>query len=334
MGTSSYSLITTRREFVQPPTTIRALGDAIESGTPATAARPHPLARRTALERAILQTVAYADIFEYPLTADEIHRYLIGMPAGRGTVRGLLSNNLPNGLTRSGKFFTLTGREHTVETRKSRMTDATSYWRKAVHYGHRMSHLPFVRMVAVTGALAMDNNADGDIDYLVVTEPGRLWLCRALIVGLVRIAALSGTELCPNYFLSERALVLDERNLFTAHEVTQMVPLSGLNTYQTLRSLNRWTDRFLPNAIGTPRRISTIEPSTRRASKLFERTLRSRMCGPLERWEMNRKVRKLGNRGDGHAEAAFGPDWCKGHFGDHGQATLARYAERLKVLDG
>ena len=48
---------------------------------------------------------------------------------------------------------------------------------------------------------------------------------------------------------------------------------------------------------------------------------------------MNRKIRKLGTRGNGHAEAAFGPDWCKGHFGDHGQATLARYAERLRALD-
>jgi hypothetical protein len=196
-----------------------------------------------------------------------------------------------------------------------------------------MSHLPFVRMVAVTGALAMDNMADGDIDYLVITEPGRLWLCRALIVGLVRLAALRGTELCPNYFLSERALELTERNLFTAHEVTQMVPLAGLPTYQRMRELNRWTDSYLPNAAGAPRRVAAIEPGPRPTHRIVERTLRSRVCSPLERWEMARKVRKLGMRGNGHAEAAFGPDWCKGHFGDHGQATLARYAERLEALE-
>ena len=32
------------------------------------------------------------------------------------------------------------------------------------------------------------------------------------------------------------------------------------------------------------------------------------------------------------AEAAFGPDWCKGHFGDHGQLTLTRYDDRLQAL--
>jgi hypothetical protein len=316
---------------VQPPTTIRALGDARRSGIPATA-RPQPAGDRAGLARAIVQTVAYADIFDYPLTADEIHRYLIGLQAGRGTVRGLLSTALPGGLARTGRYFTLAGREHTVETRKLRMASAADYWRRAVHYGRRMSHLPFVRMVAVTGALAMDNNADGDIDYLVITEPGRLWLCRALIVGLVRIAALSGTELCPNYFLTERALVLEERNLFTAHEVTQMVPIAGLATYHQLRELNRWTDRFLPNASAAPRRLATFEPSRAGTRRLVESTLRSGLCTPLERWEMNRKLRKLSNRGNGHAEAAFGPDWCKGHFGDHGLATLARYAERLQTL--
>jgi hypothetical protein len=290
-------------------------------------------ADRAALERAIVQTVAYADVFEYPLSADEIHRYLIGVQTSRGAVRTLLSNNLPQNLAHAGRYFTLPGREAAVETRKQRMANAVDYWRRAVHYGRRMSHLPFVRMVAVTGALAMDNNADGDIDYLVITEPGRLWLCRALIVGLVRLAAVKGTELCPNYFLSERALVLEERNLFTAHEVTQMVPLAGMATYQQLRDLNRWTDAYLPNASAAPKRMSATEPGRRRTRSVLEHTLRSRVCSPLERWEMSRKVRKLGSRGDGHAEAAFGPDWCKGHFGDHGQATLARYADRLKALE-
>jgi hypothetical protein len=201
-----------------------------------------------------------------------------------------------------------------------------------VRYGHTISQLPFVRMVAVTGALAMDNMADGDIDYLVITEPGRLWLCRALIVGLVRVAAIKGTELCPNYFLSEHALVLSERNLFTAHEVAQMVPVAGIETYERMRDLNRWTDTYLPNAGGAPRLIASIEPSERRTRRIVERTLRSRICGPVERWEMARKMKKLGTRSNGHVEAAFGPDWCKGHFGDHGQATLARYAERLRAL--
>jgi hypothetical protein len=303
----------------------------MSSGTLAPAVmRTEP--RRAALDRAIVQAVAYADVFDYPLTADEIHRYLIGIQASRGDIRNALGNGRPKEVSRNGRYFTLVGRESAIETRRARATSAAEYWQRAVRYGRAMSNLPFVRMVAVTGALAMDNVADGDIDYLVITEPGRLWLCRALIVGLVRVAALKGTELCPNYFLSERAMVLTERNLFTAHEVAQMVPLAGLATYQQLRELNRWTETYLPNAGGAPRRVASVEPQRRRARRIVERTLRSRLCTPLEQWEMARKVRKLGLRSNGHQEAAFGPDWCKGHFGDHGLLTLSRYEDRLRAL--
>jgi hypothetical protein len=290
---------------------------------------------RVALERAIVQAVAYADVFDYPLTVDEIHRYLIGVPASRGAVRAALSTArlVPEVLSRSGRYFTLVGRESAVDTRRGRAAPAAEYWRRAVRYGHQIGSLPFVRMVAVTGALAMDNVADGDIDYLVITEPGRLWLCRALVVGLVRTAALRGTTLCPNYFLSEQALVLSERNLFTAHEVAQMVPLSGIETYQRLRSLNHWTTTYLPNAGGPPRRLAPVDLRPRRTRRIVEGTLRSRVCSPFERWEMARKMRKLGQRGNGHAEAAFGPDWCKGHFGDHGQLTLERYDQRIQAIE-
>jgi len=290
-------------------------------------------ARGVSLEQAIVQTVAYADVFDYPLTGDEIHRYLIGVPTSRGTLRGVLSNgHLHPTLSRSGRYFTLAGREAAVDTRRERGSVSAELWRRAVQYGRTIGDLPFVKMVAVTGALAMDNVADGDIDYLIVTEPERLWVCRVLVVGVVKWAARRGVTLCPNYFLSERALELEERNLFTAHEVTQMVPLVGLPTYERLRQLNRWTESYLPNAAGPPRRIGQVSPHWRRVRGAAEQVLRTPVGGKLERWEMERKVRKLGAQSVDHAEAAFDVDWCKGHFGDHGQYTLERFAQRMDAL--
>jgi len=306
----------------------------VSGGTVATAPAPRSARGALSLDDAILQTVAYADVFDYPLTGDEIHRYLIGLPTSRGTLRSLLGNGhlVPNLLSHSGRYFTLVGRETTIDTRKSRAAVSSDLWRKAVHYGRIIGNLPFVRMVAVTGALAMDNVADGDVDYLIVTEAERLWVCRALVVGIVKVAARRGVTLCPNYFLSERALVLEERNLFTAHEVAQMVPLTGLDTYERLRQLNRWTETFLPNASGPPRRIAPATPHWRRTRRTAERVLRTSLGGRLEHWEMQRKVRKLGAQSVDHAEAAFDVDWCKGHFGDHGQYTLERFAKRMDAL--
>ncbi len=307
----------------------------MSGGTVATSPAPRSGRAIPALQQAIVQTVAYADVFDYPLTADELQRYLIGVNASRAAVRSALANGhlVPGLVCHNGRYFTLAGREAAIEIRRARAAISAELWRRAIRYGRLIGNLPFVRMVAVTGALAMDNVADGDIDYLIVTEPERLWLCRALVVGVVKVAARRGVTLCPNYFLSERALVLVERNLFTAHEVAQMVPLMGLDTYERLRALNRWTESFLPNAGGSPRRIAPATPRGRRTRALAERALRSRLGGHLEQWEMGRKVRKLALRSTEHAEAAFDVDWCKGHFGDHGHSTLQRFAERMEALE-
>src|SRR5450759_3728460 len=84
---------------------------------------------RAPIERAIVKAVAYADVFDYPLTVDEIHRYLIGVPAGRGAVRTALRTAplVPDVLSRSGRYFTLAGRESAVDTRRSRAAPAADY---------------------------------------------------------------------------------------------------------------------------------------------------------------------------------------------------------------
>lgn len=273
-------------------------------------------------------------MFDYPLTAEEVHRYLVGMSASRAAVHiSLHSTPLSRFLTHCQGFFALPGRTTLAALRRRRAEVAREMWARAVRYGRAMATLPFVRMVAVTGALAMDNVEPGaDMDYLIVTESGRLWLCRALIIILVRLAAQRGDILCPNYFLSEHALVFQERTLYTAHELTQMVPIAGLGVYHRLRQLNGWTARFLPNADGPPRHVMESKPPSALARALAESTLRTPLGAWLEHWEMQRKVRKFGQQ-NGSDEADFCADWCKGHFQSHGRRTLEAFTERLRQLE-
>src|SRR5688572_8466038 len=213
------------------------------------------------MNHAILQTVVYADIFDYPLTENEIHRYLTGFPAPLESVSDALRKGglVPSLLERAGDYYHLTGREQVVSSRQRRGQVAARLWPQALRYGHMIAGLPFVRMLAVTGSLAMDNvEAGADLDYLIVTKTGRLWLCRALVLALGRLAALQGVRICPNYLISERCLEFPEQSLYTAHELAQMVPLSGFDVYARIRTLNPWVGRFLPNADGAPPRSISI----------------------------------------------------------------------------
>jgi hypothetical protein len=289
------------------------------------------------LLQAILCTIAYSDVFDHPLTEAEIHTYLIEVPASRAEVhRALYADLLPaRRLACREDHFMLPGREAALDLRRRRGEFSTRLWPHAVRYGRWIGHLPFVRMVAVTGSLAVDSaDRQADLDYLIVTRPGRLWLTRALVILLVRLASRRGDTICPNYFLSEGALELPQRNLFTAHELAQMTPLVGTEVYGHMWRLNGWVRGFLPNVA---RRTDGTTLSGVYSEKIrpgLEALLQSRWAGRLEEWEMRRKQIRFGRQVHPHPEAAFGPDICKGHFDDHGQRILEAYQDRLRAMEG
>ena len=288
------------------------------------------------IDQAIIKAIAYSDIFDYPLTTAEIHRYL-EKPASLEWVTSRLQNGTITALKISqvGPYYSLSGRENLVSKRLERAKRAEQLWPHAIRYAKWIYYLPFVRMVAVTGALSVDNaDYHTDIDYFIVTEPGRLWLCRASIILLVHLASRQGVRLCPNYLISDQALQITEHNLYTAHELTQMVPLYGMNIYNKLREVNSWVTGILPNASGPPRNFNIYHSSNKinKIQRLSESILLTPPGDFIERWEMKRKIKKLSPTGSENGEVAFSKDYCKGHFGGYAQQTLRNYRERLDLL--
>ncbi len=289
----------------------------------------------TDLERAVLMAIAYGDIFDYPRNAQEVHRYLVGQPASPEEVCQVLDSDrlVPAHISAVKGFYTLAGREALEQTRSERGAASRELWQYAIRYGRLLASFPFVRMVALTGALAVNNvHENADIDYLIVTEPGRLWVCRAWVIALVRAARIRGHVICPNYFLSEDALVFDERNLYTAHEMAQMVPLAGRDLYDRIRKLNTWAGSYLPNAIGPPPVTFSTSNIGHPLSRIGEAVLMSTPGAWLESWEMNRKLQKFSALNGAHTEARFSASWCKGHLDEHGQRTLQAFQERLMAI--
>ncbi|MFN2468020.1 MAG: nucleotidyltransferase domain-containing protein [Gaiellaceae bacterium] len=284
----------------------------------------------TALERAVLRTIAYADVFDHALSAGDVHRYLVGAAASPGAVSAELRRLAHERLTEREGLYVRSGRSELFDTRRTRADGAARLWPQAVRYGRVLAQLPFVRMVAVTGSLARDNaDPHGDIDYLVVTEAGQVWVVRGL-TGLVRrLARRRGISLCINYILSEEALSLPDRDLFTAHELVQMVPLTGHRLYGRLRLLNEWTAEFLPNAEGRPRTLAPLTPSRRRIVALVEAGLRTAIGAWLGRLEQARFERKLPRRAPAAREVVYSADCFKDHVDGWGERVLAAYAERL-----
>ena len=287
----------------------------------------------TALADAIVYTAAYADVFEYPLTAAELHRYLIGVTASPDMLEDLLGEKKI--LTQTGRYYTLPGREQIAALRAQREQNSRRLWPKATYFSTILANLPFIRMLAITGSLAVNNvEDDADVDFLIVTAPGRLWLARAAVLSVARFAALAGVRLCPNYLISEQALVFPNQTLYAAHELFQMVPLFGMDVYWQICRLNSWREQYLPNAQGLPPAATALNRPVRgpRFQPGLEKLLPPALCDRIERWEMGRKIERLSREQRFSPESAFSADFCKGHDRRHAQRTQQLLQDRMGTI--
>ena len=290
------------------------------------------------LEAGIIGALVYADLFDYPLTLSEIHRYLVGQAAPLTAIEERLTGNgwLRERLGSNPPFWFLAERGHLAHVRREREAYAQALWPLAWRYGGMIAALPFVRLVAVSGSLAMNNVASpqDDIDFLVVTQSNRVWLTRGLAILIVHLARRRGVFLCPNYVVSEHRLWIDSPSLFAAHELAQMIPLYGLEFYQRLLNSNPWIAEYLPNASAR----QTSDGELGKVPRIGKSALESALCGRLgngiERWERERKIARLRTEAlqQGGGGTQFGPDLCKGHMDDHASVVRQRYQARLESL--
>jgi len=285
------------------------------------------------LLRSVFDTLAYADVFDYPLTAHEVYRYLpLANASFEDVYHALADAPLFSNVE---DYYTLRSREKIVETRQRRAKVASRLWPKAARYGQIIASFPFVRMVAVTGSLAMNNVDEGkDIDYMIVTAPNYLWTCRALSLLVARFAKLEGVNLCPNYLVTTNALELEEHSLYVAHELAQMIPLSGMEIYDEMRRLNDWMADYLPNTLRAPE----MPPGMKLLQKhsVIQKVLEILFCLPFgnwfEKWEMDRKIARLTREQSSSFESYFSADVCKGHIDKHRQKTEYAIQEKLKQV--
>lgn len=247
----------------------------------------HPL---SSCDRAVLLTIIYADLFDFPLTAEEIYSRLVGRGFDRRAVFASLEMLRSRHLDIRREFVFLRGRHDLVSTRLARQERASDLWAAGDRYARWLSHVPFVRMVAVSGSLAVNNAGDaGDVDLFCITTARRLWLARLFIVPLSKLTRKLSRffpyYLCANYLLSLDSLEVstEEQNLFTAHEVLQAVPLLGTDVRENFLERNAWVNDLLPNLRPPLPSLAPEGRSRHPVKSLFEHALSGRLGDVLNR---------------------------------------------------
>ena len=170
------------------------------------------------LERAFLQSVLYASLFDYPLTLAQLREGLIGERADELTLTRCyaMSDLLQTTVECAGGYYFPRGRSDLIETRHRREAESQQLLESLTGPLAFVQAMPFVRMVALSGSLAHRNaDREADLDLFLVTKPGRVW---SVTLTALIVARLLGwrRQLCLNYVVSERTLLVGPADLFCA----------------------------------------------------------------------------------------------------------------------
>lgn len=217
-----------------------------------------------------IASLVYHDIFDYPLTFSELIKWRGG---NKLTINHQsLAINLANG------FYFLDAKAGVVYKRLLKKRTSIKKLEIAKSAAHVLAAVPTIKMVGITGALAMGNSSeDSDVDLMVVTSKGMLWTTRLITLIVLKFLGIATRragereekdKLCLNMWMDEEDLVWRKgRNAYSAHEIAQILPLvNKAETYEKFIWKNRWVTEFWPNSV----RIGSMQHV---ASSKAERTI-------------------------------------------------------------
>lgn len=224
---------------------------------------------------AVMRTLLYFDIFQHPLTRDEIERF--GPLSAHRLDRALIALEAAGVIEHERGFFALGRAGELVDRRCDLERRAQERMAKALRMSRFIGAFPFVRGVMLSGSMSKGVMApDADIDYFVITAPGRLWVARTLLILFKKLFLLnSRKDFCVNYFVDTDHLAIEDRNLYTATEIITLKPTHGPEACRDFFRANQWAMTHFPNAAAPTADIAATAP--RRAKRALEQVLSGRL---------------------------------------------------------
>lgn len=213
------------------------------------------------LSEAVLKTVVYFDIFDYPLTSVEIWRFLYQESAPLSEVIAALENDeqLKTVLETKNGFYFLKGREGIAQMRIERQQQAMKKWQIAQKAVRLLRFAPFVQFIAICNDLAYQNApAKSDIDFFICLRKGRIWTGRFLITALLYLARLwrhgrkITNRICLSFFITDEALNLasllkQPEDPYFAFWLATFWPIFDRGLLQKFFQANSWLQSYFPN---------------------------------------------------------------------------------------
>ncbi len=236
----------------------------------------------------ILKTLGYFNLFQYPLTRDEIRTFHADNVSHAGIdpeLEILINDKLVYPID---EFYSLQNDLSMAQRRRKGNKLAVEKMKRATRVAKLLSAFPYVKGIAVSGSLSKNfANEKTDIDFFIVTDANRLWIARTFMHLYKKLTFLTGRQhwFCMNYYVDEAELEIAEKNIFTAMEIITLVPMQGRSSLDNFIAGNDWTGKYFP----VHHFVMGDTPEIKRGlfRKLIEKIFQGSLGDTIDKWLMN-----------------------------------------------
>ena len=180
-------------------------------------------------------------------------------------------------------FYFLRGRSGLVESRLDNNKLSIEKYKISRRVVKWLRYVPYVRMAALTGTLAMKNTKDdSDLDFFIMIKGGRIWTGRTLatvvihLLGKRRYGEKVKDRVCLNYFIASDSLEIDRQDLFASNEYTFIFPIFGFKQFRKFCERNKWISNFKINWVYPkvkPTKVGSHTKSSRAVQRFLEKMI-------------------------------------------------------------
>lgn len=199
------------------------------------------------IEQDIFRVLAYFSYFKYPLTSFEIYKWQFNQETLHGFSEIIdqleKSDWIKERVSLENGFYCI-GQNNDIEeqtkTRHIRFLNATEKYKKLQHVLTYLSHLPFVKGVALCNSLAFHFTEErSDIDLFIITAENKVWTTRLFAVLPMMLLKQRPGEakkdpVDMSFFVDENSLDISELQLsgddpYMSFWLTNLTPVYGEN---------------------------------------------------------------------------------------------------------
>jgi len=259
------------------------------------------------IEKAILKTLAFFEIFSRPLTLEELWHFLSKTRASKLQVliglrklakkRLILQKNLPAG--KAGNYFSLSQSPKIFKDFESCQKVCQKNWQKVALVIKILKFAPFVKNISVINSLSFGTSSEkSDIDILLITKKNRLWTARAFVVGLLELIGQNKNQwyqagkFCLGFAFDETRLDLKnilgaKKYVWAPYWLANLTPVFDDKIYFQFIKENSWLNINLPN--WTAQEVKKIKLK----NSWLEKILKGRLGNLLEEWLAKIQIRRV-----------------------------------------